>query len=152
VLSIVNTPSHAPSSSHFIVIAPPGRPTLFRHFNTGGFRLRDADRFFEYGREIPSFVAAESARDVFPHHESGANKLACPSSGSVMLSHLLYYPYLFYEKAGTRSSQTGPFTGDGQILTRRTSRNTPDRLDLRAIDFRNITQMLHFFVPFAMRR
>jgi hypothetical protein len=75
------------------------------------------DRFFEDGREIPSFVAAESARDVFPHHESGANKLACPSSGSVMLSHLLYYPYLFYEKAGTRSSQAGPFTGNAKVLS-----------------------------------
>jgi hypothetical protein len=38
--------------------------------NIGSFRFCDADRFFEDGCEVLSFVAAEGSGYVFPDHVS----------------------------------------------------------------------------------
>ena len=55
-------------------------------------------------------------RDIFPHHESGPNKLTCPASSYICIPHLLYQPYLFHKQAAPLSGKASPFPGHRQVL------------------------------------
>jgi hypothetical protein len=77
-----------------------------------GVTVRDSRCFFEDGAEVLSGIGAECSWDVLPDHISRSNMDTCPSTISVMLSHLLDYSDLLHEKAGTLSRKSSAFPGD----------------------------------------
>ena len=119
-------------------------PAAFRHRRHLGFRLDDPDDFVNDRAEILSVVAAERSGDVFPHSKSWIYSI-----GST--SHFFDNSDRFHKKPAARRLvvtvrfvlQSGSFPGDAQILARRTEGNNIHRLNVRAVDFRHITEVFH---------
>ena len=67
--------------------------------------VHHSGRFLKDRPEILSsgLTAGEGPWDIFPEHPSWANKLICPSTSYVRISHLLYDPDLVQKKAGAFS-------------------------------------------------
>ena len=78
-------------------------------------RVHHFGRFLKDRPEILSsgLTAGEGSRDILPEHPSGPNKLSCPSTSYIRISHLLDHPDLVQKKAGAFPSQPCPRSGYG---------------------------------------
>ena len=74
---------------------------------------------------------------------------SCPSSCSVMISHLLYNSDLFHEQPASLSGKAFASSGYAQVLTWAAAGDDVNSRYLRAVYFCNVTQVLHWFSPHA---
>ena len=64
--------------------------------------------------------------------------MICSPSKFIVRSHLLYYPDLLHEKAGTLAGKPGARSGDGEVLTRAAAADDVHGRQIRAIEFCDI--------------
>jgi len=61
-------------------------------------------------------------RDIFPHHESGPNKLTCSASTCICLPHFLNDSDLLHKQAAPLSGKASPFPSHRQVLANKVNR------------------------------
>ena len=113
---------------------------LRRSRNNGVVRF-DFAELFEDGAEVFSSVGSEGSGHVFPDCEPRVLPI-CFSS------HFFDDSCAFEKEPRSLSFNPLPFACDRHILTGRCSDNNIDGLNLRSVDFRDVSEMFHIRDPF----
>lgn len=99
------------------------------------------EEFLEDRLEILALGTGESAGDIFPDTISWPNRLICPTTKPVCMSHLLYDSYLFHEESGALPGKSCPQSCHAEILARAAAADDVHRRENGAVQFRDVAHM-----------